>query len=63
MFQKRYPVILYPEEKEFANKVCIAFKQAVCGFDILRDHSDESGACKSYVCDVNGWSFVKSNKK
>jgi hypothetical protein len=53
----RYPVVLTPEEKEIARRVVLAFGQAVCGFDLLR--------CKgrSYVCDVNGWSFVKNSEK
>ncbi|KAL9985509.1 hypothetical protein ACROYT_G007924 [Oculina patagonica] len=53
----RYPVILNQYEKELANKVCKLFKQTVCGCDLLRTHG------KSYVCDVNGFSFVKTSKK
>lgn len=32
----RYPVILSNAEKLIARKVCLAFKQTVCGFDLLR---------------------------
>ena len=32
----RYPVILSNTEKLIARKVCLAFKQTVCGFDLLR---------------------------
>ncbi|KAG2245487.1 hypothetical protein Bca4012_091541 [Brassica carinata] len=53
----RYPVLLTPTEKQMAREVCLAFRQAVCGFDLLR-----SEGC-SYVCDVNGWSFVKNSYK
>ncbi|KAK9865899.1 hypothetical protein WJX84_000442 [Apatococcus fuscideae] len=54
----RFPVLLSPQEKEVARMVCLAFGQKVCGFDLLRS---ERG--KSFVCDVNGWSFVKNSVK
>jgi inositol-hexakisphosphate/diphosphoinositol-pentakisphosphate 1-kinase len=48
-------VTLTPHEKFLAKKIVKIFKQNVIGFDLLRsgDHS--------YICDVNGWSFVKGN--
>uniref|UniRef100_A0A2M4AFQ5 Inositol hexakisphosphate and diphosphoinositol-pentakisphosphate kinase n=2 Tax=Anopheles triannulatus TaxID=58253 RepID=A0A2M4AFQ5_9DIPT len=53
----RYPVILSNGEKLLSRKVCLAFKQTVCGFDLLRANG------KSFVCDVNGFSFVKNSNK
>ncbi|RLN17865.1 inositol hexakisphosphate and diphosphoinositol-pentakisphosphate kinase 2-like isoform X2 [Panicum miliaceum] len=32
----RYPVLLTPMEKQMARDVCSAFRQMVCGFDLLR---------------------------
>lgn len=53
----RFPILLTSKEKDIARRVCLAFKQNVCGFDLLRAPG------RSYVCDVNGWSFVKKSHK
>ncbi|CAJ1347147.1 unnamed protein product, partial [Effrenium voratum] len=53
----RYPVVLSHGEKMIAAFIVKAFRQNVCGFDILRTTAG------SFVCDVNGWSFVKGNQK
>lgn len=55
--EMRFPIMLTAEEKELARRVCFAFRHNVCGFDLLRTYE------RSYVCDVNGWSFVKKSHK
>lgn len=54
--EMREEVTLTPAEMMVARKVCKVFRQLVCGFDILRADGGHF-----YVCDVNGWSFVKNN--
>lgn len=56
----RFPVILTLREKEIARRIVLGFKQMVCGFDLLR--VQEGDSVVPYVCDVNGWSFVKNSR-
>ncbi|KAJ2382735.1 inositol hexakisphosphate and diphosphoinositol-pentakisphosphate kinase, partial [Coemansia sp. RSA 2611] len=55
--EMRFVTQLSDVEREYARRVSQAFGQRVCGFDILRAHS------QSMVMDVNGWSFVKGSSE
>eukprot|EP01132_Coremiostelium_polycephalum_P000931 gene931-1175_t len=55
--EKRSVAVLTQQESEISNSINKAFKQFICGFDVLRVNG------KSYVCDVNGWSLVKGDHR
>ncbi|KAH0574500.1 Inositol-hexakisphosphate/diphosphoinositol-pentakisphosphate 1-kinase [Spironucleus salmonicida] len=54
--EKRQQIELSEIEREMARNVGLAFRQLICGLDILRTLDG-----KSLIMDVNGFSFVKGN--
>eukprot|EP00485_Elphidium_margaritaceum_P001590 CAMPEP_0202689928 /NCGR_PEP_ID=MMETSP1385-20130828/5094_1 /ASSEMBLY_ACC=CAM_ASM_000861 /TAXON_ID=933848 /ORGANISM="Elphidium margaritaceum" /LENGTH=1059 /DNA_ID=CAMNT_0049345147 /DNA_START=134 /DNA_END=3313 /DNA_ORIENTATION=+ len=54
----RHKCRLTKYEKKIAHDIASAFDQQVCGFDIVRSREG-----RPFVIDVNGWSFVKSDRK
>lgn len=50
------------EEKMIAKEVVMAFGQTVCGMDVVRVKDDTNGKIRSFLLDVNGWSFVKGDQ-
>ncbi|CAD7945425.1 unnamed protein product [Amoebophrya sp. A25] len=51
--ERRYPIVLTPQEKRIVAETAKAFKQCICGIDLLRHPTG------TVVVDVNGLSFVK----
>mgnify|MGYP003639645601 CR=1 FL=1 len=53
--ERRFIVKLTRDELTYASRIVRATGQMICGIDMLRAEGGET-----YVCDVNGWSSVKS---